>query len=63
MYTDRHVESTALELAIFLTQGTRLAEKMNQAVATRTLFKRELLPHLCAIYASVAESTTSHGSE
>lgn len=51
--TNSHVKSTELKLTIFLTEGTGLAEEMNQAIRTGISPQIVLLSHIGAVEARV----------
>lgn len=60
VYTDGHVESTALELTVLLTEGAVLAAAMHQAVGTRARLQQVLLPHFRPVEAGVAAGAPRH---
>lgn len=52
-HTDRHVESTVLELTILLCQSTRLAAEMTHAIATIASFQVILLSQFGSVAARI----------
>lgn len=59
-FTDGHIISAHCELTMLLAQRATLTAAMNQAIPTRGLPQRVLLPHLWPVEARVEAWTTNH---